>query len=61
MADNAPKLLLRSEDSHGHVAIVELTGAGAAGEAVAEMVFKSCPSASRGASRAGLLHRAGLI
>jgi quercetin dioxygenase-like cupin family protein len=28
MADNAPKVLLRSEDSDGHVAIVELTGAG---------------------------------
>jgi quercetin dioxygenase-like cupin family protein len=25
MADNAPKVLLRSEDSDGHVAIVELT------------------------------------
>jgi quercetin dioxygenase-like cupin family protein len=28
MSDNAPKVLLRSEESDGHVAIVELTGGG---------------------------------
>jgi len=28
MSDNAPKVLLRSEQSDGHVAIVELTGGG---------------------------------
>jgi quercetin dioxygenase-like cupin family protein len=28
MADDAPKVLLRSEDSDGHLAIVELTGGG---------------------------------
>ena len=28
MADNPPKVLLRSEQSGGHVAVVELTGAG---------------------------------
>src|SRR5215831_12328368 len=28
MADNAPKVLLRSEESDGHAAVVELTGGG---------------------------------
>ena len=28
MSDNAPKVLLRSEESGGHVAVVELTGGG---------------------------------
>jgi quercetin dioxygenase-like cupin family protein len=28
MSDNAPKVLLRSEQSDGHIAIVELTGGG---------------------------------
>ncbi|MFN8205354.1 MAG: hypothetical protein U0S48_22590 [Solirubrobacteraceae bacterium] len=28
MADNAPKVLLRSEQTGGHIALVELTGGG---------------------------------
>jgi quercetin dioxygenase-like cupin family protein len=28
MSDNAPKVLLRSEQSGGHIAVVELTGGG---------------------------------